>query len=72
VRCEEGDTEDRPESQERLCLATPEIKAEYSNWGVVKTIQNACPRREIIQLFREAEISCVENHAEDPARHSKI
>ena len=43
----------------------------YSDWCVIQSVQNACTRGKIVKLLRDSKVSCMEEHAEDPACKSE-
>lgn len=72
MRAIQRHTQDRPRSQHRPSLPSPQIQAEDPNRRIIQAVHDARAGREVIQLLRELEIPGVEDHAEDPAGHAEV
>ena len=70
-----ADAKQRPGPQDRSDFtieAVRAIEAEDADRGEVKAVHDVRSGAEVIELFREIEISRVEDHAEDPRGQSNI
>ena len=69
----EQDAGQRPQSQERLLdRRLLSVEPEDADRCIVEPIEHACASRKVIQLFRDVEVSSVEDHAKHPACHPDV
>lgn len=72
VRHVKRDAQHSPDSSDAVIHRGLQIPPEYPDRGVVEPVHDARSSAKVIQLFRDAEISRVKDHAEDPARETKV
>lgn len=68
----EGDTNGGPDPQDALFIRRALIETKDTDRCVEETIHDTRSCSEVVELFGDIEVPGVEDHAEDPARQTKI